>query len=127
MIVIDTSAIIAIALQEPQAEACKAAITQADDIIMSAGTLAEILIVAERRSIAENVARLLDRLGAEVIPITAASAKQSAESYARWGKGIHPAGLNMGDCFAYTLARERNWPLLFVGQDFSRADVTSVL
>ena len=55
------------------------------------------------------------------------SARRISEAYARWGKGVHPAGLNYGDCFAYEVASERGCPLLFVGDDFSRTDLRSVL
>jgi ribonuclease VapC len=46
-----------------------------------------------------------------------------AEAYVRWGRGVHPAGLNYGDCFAYALARQRACPLLFVGDDFTKTDI----
>jgi ribonuclease VapC len=55
--------------------------------------------------------------------MTAASARRIAEAYARWGKGVHPAGLNFGDCFACELAKEHSCPLLFVGDDFAKTDV----
>ena len=51
----------------------------------------------------------------------------SADCYAQWGKGVNPAGLNFGDCFAYEVARSHDCPLLFVGEDFARTDVVSVL
>jgi ribonuclease VapC len=63
----------------------------------------------------------------EVAPVTGATARLAGEAYGRWGKGIHPAGLNYGDCFSYALAKERDWPLLFIGDDFSRTDILSAL
>jgi len=71
--------------------------------------------------------RLIDELGFEVAPVTQATAQRVTRAYERWGKGVHPAGLNFGDCFAYALAEERGWPLLYVGGDFSRTDVVSAL
>ena len=90
---------------------------------MSAGTIAETLIVAGRRNVAAEALHLLDGLGVEIVAVSSASARRIADVYARWGKGVHSAGLNFGDCFAYELARERACPLLFVGDDFSRTDI----
>ena len=59
--------------------------------------------------------------------MTAATSNRVAAAYDRWGKGVHPARLNLGDCFAYALAEERGCPLLFVGEDFSRTDIASCL
>jgi ribonuclease VapC len=127
MIVVDTSAIMAILQKEAAASACMTAIREADTILMSAGTTAELLIVAGRRGIAEMADRFVCDLGVEVATVTARTARQVADAYERWGKGVHPAGLNLGDCFAYALAKERACPLLFVGDDFSRTDVMAAL
>ena len=127
MIAIDTSAIIAILLNEPSADACIAALEAEGDIVMSSGTLAETLIVAGRRNIGDEARQLIDGLGVKVVPVTPAAAKRIADAYAVWGKGIHPAGLNFGDCFAYEVAREHACSLLFVGDDFSQTDIGSVL
>lgn len=124
MIAIDTSAIMAILLNELEAETCIAALEREEDaIVMSSGTLAETLIVAGRRNVGPEARRLIEGLGIEIVLVNAASAKRVADAYAQWGKGVHPAGLNFGDCFAYEIAKERNCPLLFVGDDFSRTDV----
>jgi len=61
------------------------------------------------------------------IAVTAASARRVGDAYQKWGKGIHPAGLNFGDCFAYVLAQEYACGLLYVGNDFSKTDVRSVI
>lgn len=127
MIAIDTSAIIAILLNEPLADACIAAIEADGDLVMSAGTLAETLIVAGRRNIGDEARQLIEGLGVNVVPVTPAAARRIADAYAVWGKGIHPAGLNFGDCFAYEVARENGCSLLFVGDDFSQTDIESVL
>ena len=127
MIVVDTSALMAIALNEPRAEACAAVLEVESEAAISAATLAEALIVAARRDCAEDVAAIIYLLGFEVVPVTEARARRIAAAYAQWGKGAHSAGLNFGDCFAYELARERDCPLLFVGGDFAKTDVQSAL
>ncbi|EJZ17954.1 type II toxin-antitoxin system VapC family toxin [Rhizobium sp. Pop5] len=127
MIAVDTSALMAILLGEPQADALIAALEAEDDLLISAGTVAEALIVAARRNVGGEMERLIDGLGFEIISITPASARRIADAYGTWGKGIHPASLNFGDCFAYELAREYGCRLLFVGDDFGRTDVEGVI
>src|SRR6185312_2976155 len=127
MIAVDTSALMAIALNEPEADACAAALEADGELLISAGTVAEALIVAGRRNVGEAMARLVDGLGFEIVNVTPASAWRIAQAYARWGKGAHPAALNLGDCFAYEVAKERRCRLLYVGADFSRTDIKSVL
>jgi len=127
MMVVDTSALMAILQDEPQAHACMAAIERADVLWVSAGTVAEALIVAGRRGLGWEMDELLSGMDMEVVPVTAKVAYQVAAAYRRWGKGVHPASLNYGDCFAYALARERNLPLLYIGQDFAQTDVQSAL
>lgn len=117
----------AIALREPQAMECREALENADALEISAGTLAETLIVAGRRGLQSDMAKAIDSFGISVIPVTEAAARRAAEAYSKWGKGVHPAALNMGDCFAYALAKERGCPLLYVGNDFAKTDVQSVL
>ena len=127
MIAVDTSALMAIVLNEAEADACVAALEAEDDLLISAGTVAEVLIVAARRNVGEEMERLIDGLGFEIISITPASARRIAQAYAKWGKGVHCAALNFGDCFAYEVAKEHACRLLFVGDDFSRTDVEGVL
>ena len=127
MIAIDTSAIMAILLNEPHSDACIEAIEREDEIVISAGTLAETLIVAGRYNVGAEVARLLDGLGGEVVPVPPAVARRVAETYEAWSRGPHPAGLNFGDCFAYDVAKEYGCPMLFVGDDFLATDIAGVL
>jgi ribonuclease VapC len=127
MIAVDTSALMAIVLNDPRADACIAALEAEDDLLISAGTVAEALIVAARRNVGEEMERLIDELGFEVVSVTSASARRIAQAYEQWGKGAHPAGLNFGDCFAYEVAKEHGCRLLYVGEDFSRTDVEKVL
>lgn len=123
MIAVDTSALMAIVLNEAQAGACIAALEAEDHVVISAGTVAETLIVASRRNVGDEMERLIKELGFEIASVTLATARRIADAYARWGKGLHPAGLNFGDCFAYQLAMEHDCPLLYVGDDFTRTDV----
>jgi ribonuclease VapC len=127
VIVVDTSALMAIVLNEPDADACMAALAVEGDLQISAGTVAEALIVASRRNLAEEMGRLIDGLGFDIVSVTGPSARRIADAYGRWGKGVHPAGLNFGDCFAYALASEHASRLLFVGGDFKRTDIEGVL
>jgi ribonuclease VapC len=127
MIVVDTSALMAIVLNEPKSEACIKALQAEAEVLISAGTLAEAFVVSSRRRVGSAMARLLDNFDFEIETVTPLSAQQIGQGYERWGKGIHPAGLNFGDCFAYALAKERSCPLLFVGDDFSKTDVASAL
>ena len=126
MIAVDTSALMAILLDEPEADRCIAALETASAMVISAGTIAEALIVADRRNVGEEMVRLIDGLGFMVANVTPASARRIADAYARWGKGVHVAGLNFGDCFAYEAAREHTCPLLYVGNDFSQTDIEAV-
>ena len=127
MIAVDTSALMAIVLLESQAEACAAALAADEEILISAGTLTEALIVAAGRNVSEHVLRLIDDLDFQVVPVTLASAKRIEHAYRQWGKGNHPASLNLGDCFSYDLAKERACPLLYVGNDFAKTDIESVI
>lgn len=122
-IIVDTSALMAILLGEAGSERLMHAIETADSLSMSAGTLAEALIVAGRRAIGREMAQLVAELGIEIVPVTAVGAAAVSDAYGTWGKGIHPAGLNFGDCFAYALAREEAAALLFAGKVFCRTDV----
>jgi len=127
VIAVDTSALMAIVRGEPQADACIAALDAEDEILISAGTLAEALIVSARRNLGAEMARLIDGLGCEIVAITPAAARRIAEAYRRWGRGLHPAALNFGDCFAYEVATEHACRLLYVGGDFAKTDIESVL
>lgn len=123
MIAVDTSALMAIVLGETGADACMGVLEVETEVLISAGTLAEALIVAGRRDVSVEMSALIDDLGFTVIPVSASVARRIDQAYGRWGKGVHPAGLNFGDCFAYALASEHDCPLLFVGEDFAKTDV----
>ena len=126
MMVVDTSALMAIALNEPRAQACIDVLQAATEVLISAGTLAEVLIVARRKGQGAELAETVDTFGFTVVPVSEADARRVADAYDLWGKGAHPAALNMGDCFAYALAKERDCPLLYVGNDFAQTDIEGV-
>lgn len=127
MIAVDTSALMAIVLGEPEANSCIGALESESDLLISAGTVAEALIVSARRNVGEEMARLIDGLGFEIVTLTPASARSVAHAYEMWGKGVHPAALNFGDCFAYEVAKEHACRLLYVGDDFTKTDIDRVL
>jgi ribonuclease VapC len=128
VIAVDTSALMAIVLNEPEAEACVSALEQEEEFLISAGTVAEALIVAAHRNVGAEMRSILEDLGFEVVSVTLAAARRIAEAYARFGKGMKgSAALNFGDCFAYEIAKERGCPLLFVGDDFAKTDIESAL
>ncbi len=127
MIVVDTSALMAIALDEPDAAACMDTIENSDPLLISAATLTEILIVAARRGAVDAAEALFDAFDFTIVPVDEARARTAADAYRRWGKGFHPASLGYGDSFPYALAKEHDCPLLFIGSDFARTDVKSAL
>ena len=126
--IVDTSALVAVLDGEPEGERYLDAML-AQEVRLSAVTAFEFGIVMDRRGDARSsrgVQILLDQIDARVVPVTAESAAMARAAYARFGKGVHPARLNFGDCFAYALAREFGEPLLFKGDDFAQTDVEVV-
>lgn len=129
-IVIDTSALMALLLQESDAEALLDAATRATLVHLSAASRLELGLVAEseRHGIeATEVEQLLLALRVEVMPFDQHQLHWALEGWRRYGKGRHRAGLNLGDCFSYGLARALNAPLLFKGDDFAATDVAAAL
>lgn len=124
--VIDTSALLAILLDEPEADALGLAIERDPVRLISTGTYLECSIVLESR-FGEPGSQLLDELirsaGADLVPVTPEQARLARDAFRFYGKGRHPAGLNFGDCFAYALSRSSEEPLLFKGNDFSRTPI----
>lgn len=126
MIVVDTSAIMAVLLEEEPSQSIKACLVD-NELCMSAGTYSELLIVASARGLLDEANELIPAIGVEIVALDGASARAVQKAFANWGKGRHPASLNFGDCFAYALAKEKGIPLLFVGNDFSKTDVDVAL
>jgi ribonuclease VapC len=128
-VIVDTSAILAILRDEPDAPAIAGRLL-AEPCAMSAPTLVELAVVAEGRggtTLKAEADALLARARVEIVPFTAEHAQIAMEGWRRFGKGRHPAALNLGDCFAYALATERGEKLLFKGEDFRRTDVKAAL
>lgn len=124
--IVDTSAVMAILRKEPEAASFNEALTLAERPAMSAATLVEVMLVAEGRggpAASIEAEALIAEAGIEIVPFTPAHAALAVEGWRQWGKGRHPAALNLGDCFAYALAKARGEPLLFKGQDFAQTDV----
>ena len=124
--VIDTSALIAVLLNEPDAPRISEAIELASVRLLSVANFLEAAMVIESRK-GEAAGRELDlalyRATIEVVPVDQDQAEIARLAWRRYGKGRHAAGLNYGDCFAYALARQRRLPLLFRGDDFVRTDI----
>ena len=126
--VIDTSAIVAVLLNEANADGIARAIESGSPRLLSAANLLEASIVIESRK-GEAGGRELDlllyRAAIEVVAVDQDQAEIARFAWRRFGRGRHPAGLNYGDCFAYALAKIRRLPLLFQGDDFSQTDIAS--
>jgi ribonuclease VapC len=124
--VIDTSAIVAIALNEPDAAELEVRIADDPVRLISAATVLEATIVLETR-LGDAGGREFDlwllKIGAEIVPVDAEQTDAARRAWRRYGKGRHAAALNYGDCFSYALALTRSEPLLFKGGDFTRAGV----
>lgn len=127
--VIDPSALLAILQDEPERRAFNEAIEAATHRRLSTASLVELSIVIEARLGAEGIRDLdlfLATAEIELVPFDANQARLAREAFRRFGKGRHPAGLNLGDCFSYALARDLDEPLLFKGNDFALTDVATV-
>lgn len=124
--VIDTSAIVAIALDEPSAAELEAQIADDPVRLISAATVLEATMVLETR-LGDSGGRELDlwllKIGAEIVSVDVEQVDAARRAWRRYGKGRHAAALNYGDCFSYALALTRGEPLLFKGEDFARTDV----
>ena len=127
--VIDTSAFLAILQDEPERGPFNRAIAEAALRRTSAATFLEASMVLEARHGADGV-QMLDALiesaGIEMVAVDLAQSRIARRTFARFGKGRHPAAFNYGDCFAYALARQLGEPLLCKGNDFRRTDLALV-
>jgi len=128
--VIDTSALVAILLDEPERRRFTECIESAATRAVSAATLVETSIVLESRLGSAGVLaldRLLEVAAVHIVPLDADHARLARAAYRRYGKGRHPAGLNLGDCFAYALSVARGESLLCKGDDFAATDLELAL
>jgi ribonuclease VapC len=128
--IVDTSALVAILKLEPDGPLYEAALVASPVNRISAATYLEVSIVIDRARdplVSRRLDEILAVAGVVVEPVTEAQARIAREAYRDFGKGSgHRAGLNYGDCFAYALARERDEPLLFKGDDFGHTDIPFV-
>jgi ribonuclease VapC len=128
-VIVDTSAIVAIVLDEPHSEQLAELVLDATAPKMSAATAVEVSAVLTRRLRPEDqrrVERLLDEWEIELVAFDAEQAAIASRAYRDFGRGSgHPAALNLGDCYSYALADVTGEPLLFVGDDFVHTDVTA--
>lgn len=124
-LVVDTSAIVAIVMQEPEAERLIAALAAARTRVMTGINLleAQIVLTIGKAMSDRTVNDFIVREDIEIVPFDQPLADLAFDAYARFGKGRHAARLNMGDCAAYALARQRGWPLLYKGDDFALTDI----
>lgn len=128
MIVVDTSALIAILQSEPEAPAFQSILSRTACVI-GAATKLETLLVASRRPTGQaDVRTLIAACGIDIVPWTDDLTEIAAAAFLRYGKGReHPARLNFGDCMAYALAKSLDAPLLYKGGDFALTDVRSAV
>jgi ribonuclease VapC len=128
--VVDTSALLAIFLAEPERRQFLGAITQDDKRYISAANVLETGIVLEARR-GESAGREFDLFlhlaKLEVVPVDLDQVETARVAWRKYGKGRHPAGLNFGDCFAYALAKVMDQPILFKGDDFTHTDIFPVI
>lgn len=127
--VLDTSALLVILLDEPESPAFRQSIEQDPVRLLSAASLLETALVVEARygeAGGRELDLLLHKAGIQVVGFDADQADLAREAWRRFGRGRHPAGLNFGDCFAYALSKVSGEPLLYMGGDFSQTDISPV-
>jgi len=125
--VLDTSAIIAVLLDEAERAAFLELMVADPMLLMSAATFHEASVVfaskkGDPRAVRE-VDEFVDTMPMRVVPLDREAAFAARTAYFRFGRGYHPAQLNLGDCYSYSLAKSLNEPLLFKGDDFARTDI----
>lgn len=128
--VVDTSALLAILQGEPESDTFQRAISAASERCISAVSVLETGLVFTRRRGERGMREMedfIDAAGLTIVPLDARQAALGTAAFLRFGKGCHPAALNFGDCAAYALARSRDQPLLFKGEDFGRTDVVAAI
>ena len=129
MMVADTSALIAVATEEPGHLEFYHIMETGGPVLISAATLLELYIVAMGKgpAVLQRVQELLVELSIVIVPFDETQAETARRAYERYGKGRHRASLNFGDTFAYALAASRGLPLLYKGDDFARTDIPAAV
>jgi ribonuclease VapC len=129
-VILDSSAILAIVLREPDRFRFVDAMLETVPRRMSVANWLEATMVVDRRGGAVSISRFEDFLRdaeIELMPVSVSQAAIARSAWRTFGRGIHPARLNYGDCFAYALAKETREPLLFKGTDFAQTDIEPAL
>ena len=124
--IVDSSAVLAVLLGEPDGALYDEAIAAAPISHMSAANFLETAMVFESQfgsDAGQELDVYLDESDIELVPVTLEHSQGARRAWRRYGKGNHPAGLNFGDCFAYALAEATREPLLYKGRDFSLTDI----
>jgi ribonuclease VapC len=128
--ILDTSALLAILLREAEAAGFAKAIEDADSVCMSVAGYLEAAIFVDRHGDEVRRAMLdtfLEEFSIRLEPVTVQQIRLARQAFRSFGKGIHPAGLNFGDCFTYALAKALREPVLFKGTDFSQTDLVPAI
>ena len=128
--VIDTSALLALLFNEPEAEDFRTAFELDETRLLSAATLLEAAIVIEARKgevAGRELDRFIDKAAIAVVGVDAEQVEEARRAWRRFGRGRHEAALNYGDLFAYALSRTTGEAVLFKGDDFRRTDVARVI
>lgn len=129
-LIVDASALLAILLDEPERKQFRELIARSADPEISPVNFLEVCLRIDRGSMPDTSDRLeplLGRLGLGIATVGPEQAYLARDAFQRYGKGKHRAKLNLGDCFAYALAKARGEPLLFKGDDFRHTDVEAAL
>jgi ribonuclease VapC len=124
--VVDSSALVSVLLEEPKHEQLFDKAVDSEITLVGAPQALETVMVVSGRSSADaryQLAGLLRSIGAEIVPFTEEHYEAALSAFLRYGKGRHPAGLNFGDCMSYAFARVSGQPLLYTGNDFSKTDI----
>src|ERR1039457_5663841 len=128
--ILDSSPLVAILAEEPDAELYIQAISRAPRCRISAGNFIELSIIIEGQfgvEVVQQCDALFRRVGIVIEPVTVEQAHLARQAFHDFGKGRHPAGLNFGDCFSYALAKFTGEPLLFKGEGFKKTDLVSAV
>ena len=128
--IVDASALLAVLLDEPEARDFVVAIGTAERVAMSTVNYLEVAIRMDRRDsilLTQKFDAFMALSAIEVLPVSLSQTRLARLAYAEFGKGRHPARLNLGDCFAYALAKETGLPLLFKGEDFVQTDIRAAV
>ena len=126
--IVDSSALIAIFLKEPEGRLLDVAIVDETDCRMSTANFLEasmVIMAKKGQDGARGLDLLIARMGIRLVPFTESQARLARAAFERYGKARHRAGLNFGDCIAYALAKETGDALLFKGADFAQTDIAA--